>query len=345
MKPRAHILFWIGYTIYFYLLNKLGNPKLSIMTVVLSIPLFMLIFYALSHILKRYFACKKYVLAFFLIVVVYGTTAGVLYAITCNWLGMSLLYGEYLMYRDDFDIRKFLQTYLVLIGHFSFLAILGYQYNRRLMAAKDTVGHLQALLKEQTLRKSLAYNNLSQQVPPHLLVNVFQSWSMQLRNRDLNLTQQIDEMYALIHFFMLSCSPGAPRTILLSKEVEMCKRYLRIQQDLHLHPFNLSWDLQGNLDAVLIPPTSLITLCMNIHKHGDLFDEHHAVQIQIHVHKGYYLIDIENPIPRLHLGYLGHGVGLKNLQERLAFVFGSDFSLEYGPSNKGYRVHLKVGID
>jgi len=342
MKIKEHVWLWICYTFYFYLINLLGNPELPIATVLLSVPGFMYVFYSISWILEQYFSQRKYWSAGLGFFTVYGSVGILLYLLTRPESGMSMVYGKYLVAGRDFQWRQFLQNYLVFIGHFTFLAVLSHLNARRRLAWENSLREMEARLKEERLRKEFQYSALSLPVPSHLLVNVFQSWHNQLHEYDLPMKDQLLEMYELIRFFMICCLPESPRTISLAREIEVCQQYQRIQEQLAGRPMYIDWKVSGNIHGVVIPPTSLLTLLMNVFKHGDVFCQSRPVRIRVDVEKNAYLVRMENALPLHKSSFASHGLGLANLKQRLDFVFKDRASLSFGTFQQTFKVELKI---
>lgn len=342
MMIKQHIWFWVSYTFYFFLINKMGNPNLSFLTVLLSIPIFALIFYSLSYILDNFFARKLYIKTVTWILIIYSLVAYLLFAINHGYHGLGVVYGKYLVKNKDFNPILFLQSYLILIGHFTFLAILGFQYNSRLRTVVEMNKEMQLRLDEQKLRQEYEYASLAQQVPPHLLVNVFQSWAYQIKDSHPGLANQMDQMYRLIRYFMESSHPDAPRTVLLVEEIEMVQQYVQIENFVSHVPINVSWKVSDAVHGLMLPPTTLMTLIMNAFKHGDAHCSDKPVEIVIQSAPDSVEIHVRNPIPAVRKRLASHGLGLSNLSRRLEMTFGSGHKFVHGFTSQGYSAEISI---
>ena len=123
-----HVGIWTLYAVYFFIVNKLGNSRLSILTVLISLPIFMFVYYGVSHSLNVYLYNRRYVGAILMLVFIYGVAFLTVCFSTYGWGGASGLYSDYFTARSNFDARKFMQSFLMLIGNFSIFAFLEYQY-------------------------------------------------------------------------------------------------------------------------------------------------------------------------------------------------------------------------
>lgn len=342
MRYEKHFWLWFSYTLFFFLINRLGNPELHLATVLVSVPGFMFIFYSVWWSLNRFFLHRKYVSAVLSTVIVYGTVFVILFAVSQPEFGLSLLYGKYLVEGKSFQWRQFLQTYFIIIGHFSFIAVLAHQFQRYRIVTEKNLQEMRARLQEEQLRKEFQYSALSLPIPSHLLVNVFQSWASQLDDHHRDMKKQIQEMYELIRYFMIACLPDSPRTISLAQEIEVCQQYQRLHEELFVGELYIDWNIEGNTDGVVIPPTSLLTLLMNVFKHGDASCEGNPVCIDVLVEKDHYTVRMVNPLPKHKARQASHGLGLNNLRQRLDFVFQEKVQLVFEKLDHSFVVELQV---
>ncbi len=339
---RQHLLFWAAYSIYFYLINLMGNSRLSYLTVLYSLPFFVFIFYSVSFSLNRFVPNQKWLVLIFWLTLVYGFSGYLLYELTYGSFAQSLIYGKYLVEGRAFNLMQFLQIYLIMIGHFTFLAILDFQYNSKLRASKERIYEMNLRISEESKRKQFEYFTLSQQVPPHFLVNVFQAWEQQLMKSELPMRNQVGEMYKLMHYFMVSCIPEGPRLISLYSEIDACRRYISIQEEFSRKASYIEWNIKGNTRGALIPPTGLLTLIMNVFKHGQCNNAKEPARLEISVNDLGYQIILVNKVLRSKEKLLSHGLGLGNLCKRLELVFKDQYTFSSEQTKEWFTTKLIV---
>jgi len=339
-----HTVFWTAYLVYFYLINLMGNPELSFLTVIYSFPFFLYIFYSVSYILKRFLSDHRWFHLLGSLVIVYGSCGVLLYWMTYGWSGSGLVYGRYLVAGRPFLWMQFIQVYLIMIGHFTFLAVLNFQYSNRLKASREKIEEMQLRLQEERLRKRYEYFTLAQQVPAHLLVNVFQSWEQQLKGTELPMKAQVADMYKLMHYFMVACLPEGPKLVSLDTEIEICRRFVAIQQKLSASPLYFKWEVVGNTQGACIPPTGLLTLVMNVFKHGTALHPEAPAKVRIDVAGERYNIVVSNMVTGPGNRLASHGLGLDNLRKRLEFIFRDGFRLNCGCTGGTYLAELTVNF-
>lgn len=341
-KIKHHIWFWLSYAIYFYGVNKLGSDEISISMVLLSLPFFALLFYGISYLVRNYFGRRRYILGILLLLIFYACSAGLIYLFTYGWNGWGIMYGEYLVQNHKFRQREFIQVCWIFLGHFTFLAVLASQYRYKVNAVQGELDALAKKLEEETQRKNLEYKVLSAQVSPHMLVNVFQDWESQLMETDLPMKVQVGEMYEVMNYFMDAFRFDGPQTVLLVDEIAITKRYITIQEQVSAEPIYVEWVIAGNIRSVPIPPTTLVSLVMNVFKHGDPYDPLYPLQIKIDVLQESYTIHIANKVSMGLNTLKSHGLGLDNLRKRFDLVFEDSYSLEFSQHTDSFEIDIKV---
>src|SRR5690606_1978875 len=132
-----------------------------------------------------------------------------------------------------------------------------------------------------------------------------------------------------------SSHPDAPRTVLLVEEIEMVQQYVQIENFVSHVPLNISWQVSDAVHALMLPPTTLMTLVMNALKHGDAHCSDKPVEIVIQPAPDSVEIHVRNPIPAVRKGLASHGLGLSNLSRRLEMTFGSGHKFVHGFTSQG----------
>lgn len=66
-----HVLFWIAYTLCFYIINPAGSDNLSIGIILLTVPYFASVFYTVYYLLETFFRHRKYLIGALSLLVFY----------------------------------------------------------------------------------------------------------------------------------------------------------------------------------------------------------------------------------------------------------------------------------
>src|SRR5690606_33863710 len=256
-----------------------------------------------------------------------------------NW---GVIYGDYLVPNREYNHREFLQLCLIFLGHFTFWAVLDSQHQYKVNANKEKFEAMAKKLEEENQRKNLEYKALSAQVSPHMLVNVFQDWESQLMDTDLPMKMQVGEMYEIMNYTLDASRFDGPQTVLLVDELAITKRYIAIQEQASADPIYMKWMITGNIRSVPIPPTTLLSLVMNVFKHGDPSDPLYPMKIKIDVQQDSYAIQIANKVSQGLNTLKSHGLGLENLRKRFDLVFEDNYTLEFIQRAESFEINIMV---
>lgn len=202
----------------------------------------------------------------------------------------------------------------------------------------------QLLIKDATIR------NLVQQINPHFLYNVLDSIYLMA---EVNHVPDIANMsHALAKLFRASVSENS-FTIPLHQELDYLNSYIQIQLIRFKDQINFTLLCDNNCMDILIPKLSIQPLVENAIKHG-IEETGEPCDIVLNIHSldsGTY-IAISNTgshFPEdmnLRMSYSSvqeqdtsqyHGIGLKNINERLQLIYGKECSLAFSHI-KGYAV-------
>lgn len=156
---------------------------------------------------------------------------------------------------------------------------------------------------------------LQARIRPHFLFNTLNSAVALVRSEPGRAENLLIDMADL---FRSALSPAS--TITLAEEMDLCRRYIAIEQARFGDRLQTHWQLPDPLPALAIPPLCLQPLVENAVHHG-VERSHGSSLIQIHarLEQDRMVIDIGNP---LHAAgarhHHGHGVGLQAVRARLA---------------------------
>ncbi len=338
-----HGVFWLIYLVYFYSVNLLGNNEMSFLIALLSVPYFAVIFYSVSWILRHFFRRRNFVVSIILMITFYSLSSCLIYFVMYGNQFTGLLYGAYVVSDYPFSLREFLQTILIMHGHFTMLAILYNEYERRISEVKEKLKQVEQRIAAQQQKAKFEYISLAQQVSAHTMVNVFQYWKSHFQIISPELLPQIDRLYELMLYYMHSHDVSSPKSILCSVELSIVQAYVEIQRSLTSVPIEIVWNIIGNLDSNAIPPTTLMTLIENALKHGITDDPEYPVNVVFSVKIDEINIRIENKIKK-NINSPSHGVGLTALRKRLEYIYNDDFKLSVNNSQSWFRVELRIVV-
>ncbi len=179
---------------------------------------------------------------------------------------------------------------------------------------------------------------LRYQVNPHLLFNALNTVSGHVLNRDLaSADKSIQSLSRLLRF---SLSDGEAASINLEQEIFRVKLYLDVEKTRFGDELEIAFEISEEMKSVELPPLLLQPLVENAMKHGlSKSSKGGKVSIIAHAEGNDGVINIRNEIPENGFDENGgdavcFGLGLKNVEERLAMFFDGNTSLTVTENSK-----------
>lgn len=204
--------------------------------------------------------------------------------------------------------------------------------------------------EKQLLLKDTKYKMLQAQINPHFLYNTLNAlnWMVQA-NRGEDAQKVIIELGQ-----MLRASFAKEPLTTVTAEVQLVKSYIAIQQFRYRNRAKFTVEIQGKPGAYRVPHMTLQPLVENAIYYGV---ENSLVccevTVRVREEKETILLEVANTGPGMTPEELdavrnftvkpkGHGIGLKNIRERLEMVCpGSEFRIE-SRLDKGTIVRIRV---
>ena len=181
--------------------------------------------------------------------------------------------------------------------------------------------------------------NLMNQINPHFLFNSLNTIRGMIFEDQEKAADLVTQLSSLFRYNLASDSKGVTS---LAKELEVCQQYLaiehirlgkRLQVDLRVLPATMMME---------IPTMSLLTLVENAIKHGIAnLKAGGTVVIKSELKKDKVIITVINPY-QADLVVSGTQVGLNNIKQRIALMYGAQGSLTQEDFNGFYQVKLTL---
>ena len=201
-----------------------------------------------------------------------------------------------------------------------------------LIASRDKK-RLAQQLTEQRL------TNLMNQINPHFLFNSLNTIRGMIFEDQEKASDLVTQLSSLFRYNLASDSKGVTS---LAKELEVCQQYLaiehirlgkRLQVDLRVSPATMTME---------IPTMSLLTLVENAIKHGIAnLKAGGTVVIKSELNKDKVIITVINPY-QADLVVSGTKVGLSNIKQRIALMYGNQGALTEQQNNGLFQMQLSL---
>lgn len=188
----------------------------------------------------------------------------------------------------------------------------------QLLEEKIEAEHAKALLGQAQLLR------LTQQMQPHFLFNALNTVSSQMREdverADATLVQLSDVLRATLD---LSEQHQAP----LDAELRLVRGYAYVMGERFSERVSVNWEIEDGIGACPVPVMSIQPLLENVFKHTvEKRRGHTTITISARRDAGGLLVAIEDDQGKLATDSKP-GIGLRNLRERLAMLYGDGASL------------------
>lgn len=208
---------------------------------------------------------------------------------------------------------------------------------------------MEQIRREEAMKKELEYKTLQSQINPHFVYNVLNSIKIMAR------LQSADSIYRMVESFgelLKEVSKGVDDKITISKEFELLERYVYLQKIRKNGMIRTEYDLEPGCEKALIIKFLLQPLVENAILHG--FERK----------KGMGLLHIsarrqeDNLLVTIRDNGIGmteeemrqvfeknndrkvqyNKIGVKNIQERIKILYGSQYGLSYKSELEKYTI-------
>src|SRR5688572_3586296 len=181
---------------------------------------------------------------------------------------------------------------------------------------------------------------LRSQLQPHFLFNALNTVAMAVRRADRQ--EALAVVLDLSALLRTALKRTGTELVPLSDEVDFIKQYLEIEQIRFRDRLRIDWDVEPAAHDAAVPSMILQPLVENAVRHGIGKKKNGGhVRIRIATSNGRLNIAIEDDGP----GFVGNwsaGVGLSNVQNRLALHFGERATIETSNPERGASVRLSI---
>lgn len=204
-------------------------------------------------------------------------------------------------------------------------------------AARETQARL--------LARDMELQLLRLQIDPHFLFNSLNSISALTHFDPAGARAMAID---LAQFFRQTLDLAGRERIRLQDELGLVQHYLAIERQRLGDRLATAVIAANDALPALLPPLTLQPLVENALKHGlRPRDDGGLLQLEALVRDGWLHVAVRNPVPAAPLTPSpategGLGLGLRNLQERLAAQYAGRARVQWGPTPTGFAVELTL---
>ncbi len=181
---------------------------------------------------------------------------------------------------------------------------------------------------------------LRAQINPHFLFNVLNNIYGQAIIKSEQTANSIAKLSDLMRY---SLNEANVSSVSLEKEIAYLKNYLSLQKLRLTDKTLVEFKVTGNPNTWQISPMLFIPFIENAFKYGVSNEEETSINITLTVKEKELDFRVENDIlpDKVRIAESNH-IGIKNVKNRLALIYGDRYNLTIKDAGKQYQVHLKI---
>ena len=181
---------------------------------------------------------------------------------------------------------------------------------------------------------------LRAQINPHFLFNTLNNiYSLAVVQSE----KTADMVLRLSNLLRYVVYDGREAQVSLSRETQQIKEYIDLFEMRSEEPLDITFDIEGELEKVVLEPMILIPLVENCFKHCDFNSNPQAfIRLQLEVQESHFIFRTynskNNQLQKDHVG----GVGLSNIKSRLELKYPDRFELSTNAGDDTFEVILRL---
>lgn len=328
-------MFWLGYFLFNVIRwgSYFNDYWYSIKSNLVEFPLHIIIVYFNIYVLYPRFLLKKKYLHFF----VWFTATLIAHYITRTGLNY-LLVTENIWPEAVGHQRAFTFNHIVAVstGEVYVIALVS--------TIKLTIDWILEKrrnheLQQEQLKTELRF--LKSQIQPHFFFNTLNNlYALSIEKSDA-APQMILKLSDIMQYVLYDANQPA---IALRKEINYIHSYLELEKLRYGNRFLSDIEIEGNIEGVRVPPLLFLPFIENCFKHGTRESDFTNVHIGFQHQKNQLLFEVVNNFCKDNNQMVKHGIGIKNVQQRLDLLYKDQYQLHTYIENNNYFVKLKLPL-
>lgn len=194
-------------------------------------------------------------------------------------------------------------------------------------------------LERHNLQSELEY--LKYQINPHFFMNTLNNIHALI---DLDAEQAKHTVMELSKLMRYMLYEANKRTILLTKEVQFLRHYVKLMRIRYPDCVGIELRLPEDTGEAQVPPLLFISFVENAFKHGVSYQKKSFIFVSLELYEGYVLFRCVNS----NFGKREdrcHGIGLENVRKRLRLLYGERYTLSIREEDEYFDVYMTVPVD
>lgn len=196
-------------------------------------------------------------------------------------------------------------------------------------------------LRLQNSLKEAQLNSLSSQLNPHFLFNALNNIRFMMHEDVRAADTMITSISEILRH---SLESNKKEKVTIDHEMDIIKKYIGLSKIQLENRLRFSLSIPSAVQHCLIPPMLLQILIENAIKHGiDNIQGGGELKLEVLEMDHHLVCSIINDVPAIEKHNPAYtGIGLKNIQQRLALLYGDNASLELLKSSTNFQAVIKL---
>ncbi len=198
------------------------------------------------------------------------------------------------------------------------------------------------LNRQQHAVQSARLDSLQARIRPHFLFNSMNIIASLIQINPDKAEQAIEDLSDLFRSSLQDNDSVIP----IHREIDLCKRYLRIEQQRLGERLELKWQIADLPESLTIPPFTLQPIIENAVYHGiQQLEYGGCITITIsRINKNIQIL-VQNPMPLTEAISKGNQMALDNIRKRLEMLYGHEAYLDTEVQKENDSKHYLARIN
>ncbi|OJJ16766.1 hypothetical protein BKI52_33200 [marine bacterium AO1-C] len=322
-EPWVHLLFWVAY--FIYPLFKFRGLELHVSSQLNDLFFGMVVFY--SAYLFFFPSTKK-------------QQCGVLLLVLYCIVG----YGNFMVHNWIFDSSHQDAVLTYTLGYLStYLLLILFAYT--FYSVKDTYQKQMALKEANQGKIQAELASLKAQINPHFLFNTLNSIYYNALQKDDKTPEMILKLSDNFRYLL---QEGQNEQVAIRQEVAHLRDYISLQEERLANKVNVQFEVTIDNPDQMMAPLMLISFIENAFKYTSLLKgSNHLITISLTLEKQVFDFACSNPFRLQPTQIMDEhwqesGVGIRNTQQRLQYVYPDSHQLHIDQQEGMFWVHLQI---
>jgi len=185
---------------------------------------------------------------------------------------------------------------------------------------------------------------LKSQINPHFLFNNLNNLYAYALENSPKTPKIILELSSLLRYMLYDCKE---HLVLLEKEIQCLRNFIQLQKLQIEDRGDIQFTVSGQANGYFIAPLILVVFIENCFKHSasSQTDDIH-IAIDLDIQEDFLVMQCENNFsPNSNTQNLSKGIGLENVQSRLALLYPNAHQLSIKEEGNLYKVRLELKLE